>query len=84
MPLKGLVTRATTRQTRMDMTSGIIDTALETYAVNFSIGEGLAGRIVLRTHFLPRKFLGICLAAPADLRTSPILTQPAVESGKAM
>ena len=27
----------------MDLTSNIIDTALQTYAVNFSIGEGLAG-----------------------------------------
>ena len=27
----------------MDLSSGIIDTALQTYAVNFSIGEGLAG-----------------------------------------
>jgi len=27
----------------MDLTSDIIDTALQTYAVNFSIGEGLAG-----------------------------------------
>ncbi|CAK9084882.1 Uncharacterized protein SCF082_LOCUS40245 [Durusdinium trenchii] len=33
------------RLRQMDMTSGIIDTALETYAVNFSIGEGLAGVI---------------------------------------
>ena len=31
------------RRPRLNLDTDVIDTALETYAVNFSIGEGLAG-----------------------------------------
>ena len=36
---------------RLHLDTDVIDTALETYAVNFSIGEGLAGTLgfILRT-----------------------------------
>ncbi|CAJ1361290.1 unnamed protein product [Effrenium voratum] len=34
------------RLRQMDLSSGVIDTALSTYAVNFSAGEGLAGEVL--------------------------------------